>query len=215
MEHTVTPRKKSALWRGILAFALGCACFIVSQPLTRLPLLQAVQGSVAVTVFTQTNMVLFLALVALSAGVFEEGFRFLFKRIALRPAEAPFSQPLLFGLGHGLTEAALVLVPAFLQGYTLGDLWLGILERVLAVAFHVAMTVVVWNGFQTGKRLRFLLIAVLLHAVADFFLPLLSLSHVSPLLIEGLFLIFTIPCAVYAARSKKHYLIGGNDHAQA
>ena len=205
MEQPLKVCKKSMFWRGLLAFALGCLCFIVSQPLTRLPLLGYLQGTVAVTVFSQTSTVLFLVLVALSAGVFEEGFRFLFKTLLLRPAKAPFSQPLLFGLGHGLTEAAIILVSAFLQGYTLGDLWLGIIERFLAVICQVCMTVIVFNGFQIGRRWLYLLFAVLVHGLVDFVLPLMALSGISVLIVEAAFVVMLVPLVIYAARSKKYY----------
>lgn len=205
MEQPLKVCKKSMFWRGLLAFALGCLCFIVSQPLTRLPLLGYLQGTVAVTVFSQTSTVLFLVLVALSAGVFEEGFRFLFKTFLLRPAKAPFSQPILFGLGHGLTEAAIILVSAFLQGYTLGDLWLGIIERFLAVICQVCMTVIVFNGFQIGRRWLYLLFAVLVHGLVDFVLPLMALSGISVLIVEAAFVVMLVPLVIYAARSKKYY----------
>lgn len=208
MEQPLKVCKKNTFWRGVLTFALGCLCFIVSQPLTRFPLLGYLQGTVAVTVFSQTSTVLFLMLVALSAGVFEEGFRFLFKTFLLRPAKAPFSQPLLFGLGHGLTEAAIILVSAFLQGYTLGDLWLGIIERFLAVICQVCMTVIVFNGFQIGRRWLYLLFAVLVHGLVDFVLPLMALSGISALIVEAAFVVMLVPLVIYAARSKKYYSKG-------
>lgn len=211
MEQTVTAHRG---WlRGAWAFFLGCLCFTVSQPLTRLQLLNALQADVRVSVFAAVNALLFMALAALSAGVFEEGFRFLFKRFLLRPAAAPFSQPLLFGLGHGLTEAAMLLLPAFLQGYTLSDLWLGIAERALTVILHICLTVIVFNGFQKGRRFLYLLLAVLLHAVVDFVFPTLVAVGVSPLLTEGVYALSVIPVAVYAARSQKLYLSGGTRHA--
>lgn len=213
MEQTETARKGRTFWRGVLAFVLGCLCFTVSQPLTRIPLLNLLQSNVSVSVFAAANAVLFLVLLALSAGVFEEGFRFLFKRFLLRPAAAPFSQPLLFGLGHGLTEAAMLLIPAFLQGYTLNDLWLGIVERALAVTLHICLTVVVFNGFQKGRRWFFLLLAILLHGAVDFVIPLLATLGVAPLLLEGALALSIVPLAVYAARSKKYYLSGGTEHA--
>ncbi|MCE5234530.1 MAG: YhfC family glutamic-type intramembrane protease [Clostridiaceae bacterium] len=213
MEQTETTRKGRVFLRGAWAFFLGCLCFTVSQPLTRLPLLTALQGNVQVSVFAAVNTLLFTALVALSAGIFEEGFRFLFKRFLLRPAAAPFSQPLLFGLGHGLTEAVIVLLPAFLQGYTLSDLWLGVAERALTVILHICLTVIVFNGFQRGKRWFYLLLAVLLHGLVDFVFPALAAAGVSPLLMEGVYALSVVPVAVYAAHSKKFYLSGGTRHA--
>lgn len=213
MEQAEKTRKGRVFLRGAWAFFLGCLCFTVSQPLTRIPLLSVLQADVQISVFAAVNTLLFAALVALSAGVFEEGFRFLFKRVLLRPAAAPFSQPLLFGLGHGLTEAVMLLLPAFLQGYTLNDLWLGVVERVLTVILHICLTVIVFNGFQKSKRFLYLLLAVLLHGLVDFVFPVLAAAGVSPLLIEGVYALIVVPVAAYAARSKKFYLFGGNRHA--
>ena len=208
MEQVLQVRKTNAFWRGVLAFALGCLCFLISQPLSRMQLLGYLQGTVAVTVFSQTNALLFYALVALSAGIFEEGFRFLFKTTLLRPAKAPFSQPILFGLGHGLAEAAFILIFALLQGYTLGDLWLGIIERFLAVICQVCMTVIVFNGFQIGRRWLYLLFAVLVHGLVDFILPLMTLAGISVFIVEVTFAVMLIPLVIYAARSKKYYSKG-------
>ncbi|HWS30948.1 MAG TPA: YhfC family glutamic-type intramembrane protease [Clostridia bacterium] len=212
MEQAVKTRTVKPFWRGVWVFFLGCLCFIISQPLTRLPLLGYLQGSVAATVFSRTNAFLFAALVALSAGVFEEGFRFLFKRFLLRPASAPFSQPLLFSLGHGLTEAAIVLIPLILQGYALSGFWIALLERALSVALHICLTVVVFNGFQKGRKWFYLIIAVLLHGIVDFVFPTLASLGISVLLVEALYAVFVVPCVVYAARSKKYYLSGGTEH---
>jgi uncharacterized membrane protein YhfC len=212
MEQAVKTRSVKPFWRGAWAFFLGFLCFTVSQLLTRIPLLNLLQSDVHVTVFVAANALLYLVFLALSAGIFEEGFRFLFKHLLLRPAMAPFSQPILFGLGHGLCEAAFVLIPLAIQGYTLGDLWLAILERALTVVLHICLTVVVFNGFQKGRKWLYLIIAVLLHAAVDFVFPVLATMGFSALLIEALYAIFVVPCAVYAARSKKYYLCGGTQH---
>lgn len=213
MEQVASTRTVMPFWRGVLAFFLGCLCFTVSQILTRIPLLNTLQADVYVSVFMVANALLYMALVALSAGVFEEVFRFLFKQFLLRPAASSFSQPILFGLGHGLTEALIVLIPPILQGYTLSDLSFAFLERTLSIVLHISLTVMVFNGFQRGRKWRYLLAAVLLHGAVDFVLPVLAASGVSALLIEALYFIIVIPFAVYAARSKKFYLRGGVSHA--
>jgi len=212
MEQAAAACAKKPFWRDVLAFFLGCLCFTISQPLTRIPLLNTLQADIHVSVFIVANALLYIALVALSAGVFEEGFRFLFKRFLLRPAACAFSQPVLFGLGHGLTEAAIVLIPLFVQGYALTDLWVAILERALSVVFHIFLTVVVFNGFQRSRKWRYLIVAVLLHGAVDFVLPVLASAGVSVLIVEALYFVFVVPCAVYAVRSKKYYLCGGVQH---
>jgi len=203
--------KKRAVLRHLLWLLLGAACFALAQPLTRLPLLNWAQGTTWFTLFSMLHPLLALACVALSAGIFEEGARFLFK-LFLRPARCPFSQPLLFGLGHGLMEAGLLLVPAILAGYSLSQLWLGLVERALAVVLHVSLTVVVWNGFQRGKRALYLLLAVAIHRLVDFVLPALQLYGLGAIAIELVFAAMVLLMVLYAVHSKKHYLKGGREN---
>lgn len=67
-------------------------------------------------------------LIGLSARVLEESFRFIFKQVCMRPARTRIAQPVIFGIGHGLVEAAIVLGPAILAGYSLMDLSWGMLS---------------------------------------------------------------------------------------
>lgn len=206
--------EKRAGLRHLLWFLLGAACFALAQPLARLPLLNWAQGTTGFTLFSVLHPLITLACVALSAGIFEEGARFLFK-LFLRPARCPFSQPLLFGLGHGLMEAGLLIVPALLAGYSLSQLWLGLVERALAVVLHVSLTVVVWNGFQRGRRAAYLLLAVAIHGLVDFVLPALQLYGLGEIAIELIFAAMVLFMALYAARSKKYYLKGGREDETA
>jgi uncharacterized membrane protein YhfC len=95
--------KKRILW-----FFLGAACFIISQPLTRLPILEHLQQSTDFILVYSLYPVLIGILIALSAGVFEESARFLFKQFLIKPAASDFSQPIIFGLGHGIAEALII-----------------------------------------------------------------------------------------------------------
>ena len=92
----------------------GRFVFIISQPLLRLPILQYLQSSVDFELAYTLNPLLIGVLIALSAGVFEEGFRFVFKRFLLKPDKCSFSQPIIFGLGHGVAEALIILLPVFI-----------------------------------------------------------------------------------------------------
>ena len=85
------------------------------------------------------NPLLIGVLIAFSAGVFEEGFRFLFKQVIIKPRESAISQPIIFGLGHGIAEALIILGPAFVIA-PISQLGVAILERFLAIILHVALT---------------------------------------------------------------------------
>lgn len=185
-------------------FLLGSACFIISQPLLRLPILQSMQKSTGFTLAYTLNPLFIGILIALSAGVFEEGFRFLFKQFLIRPRECGFSQPIIFGLGHGIAEAFIILVPV-LATVPILQLGIAFLERGLAIILHVTLTVIVWNGFQKKQRILYLLIAVAIHGFVDALIPVFVSFPSSVLLIEGALAVIDVLTIIYACHSKKYY----------
>jgi len=193
----------------ILWFFLGAACFIISQPLFRLPILQYLQSSTDFVLAYTLNPVLIGILIALSAGVFEEGFRFLFKRFMLKPDKCSFFQPIIFGLGHGIAEALIILIPvlSLIPGSQLG--W-ALFERIMAIILHVNLTVMVWNGFQKERKTLYLLIAIGLHGFVDSLIPILSPISNSLLLIEGALAVANILLTGYSYYSRKYYIMEGN-----
>jgi uncharacterized membrane protein YhfC len=151
------------------------------------------------------NPLLIGVLIALSAGVFEEGFRFVFKRFLLKPDKCSFSQPIIFGLGHGVAEALIILLPV-LSLVPVSQLGLAIFERIMAVILHINLTVLVWNGFQTKKRTLYLLTAILVHGFINSLIPILSLLPNSILMIEGALVFVNILLIGYSNYSRKYYL---------
>jgi uncharacterized membrane protein YhfC len=194
-------------------FLAGAACFIVSQPLLRMPILERLQQSTGFLLAYALNPLLVGILIALSAGVFEEGFRFLFKQIVLKPNKCRFSQPVIFGLGHGLTEALIVLVPA-LMVVPVSQLSLAFLERVLAVVLHVALSVIVWNGFQKKQRVLYLLIAIAIHGFVNSLIPVLTPLSNSILLIEVSLAVIDVFLVIYIYYSKKYYTRRRNENEE-
>ena len=191
--------RKRVIW-----FFLGAASFIISQPLTRLPILQQMQQSTDFILVYSLYPLLIGILIALSAGVFEEGARFLFKQFLIKPAASDFSQPLIFGLGHGIAEAFLVLIPA-LSLVSVPELGLAFFERILTIILHVTLTVVVWNGFQKNRRVLYLLIAILIHGLVDSLIPILSPLPNAIFLLEGALVVVDIIMVGYAWYSRKYY----------
>ncbi|MGO1469886.1 MAG: YhfC family glutamic-type intramembrane protease [Tissierella sp.] len=188
----------------IITFILGSLCFIIAQPLLRLPILNYLQRSTKFTMFLALNPLLVGILIAFSAGVFEEGFRFIFKSYLLKPIKTDIVEPIIFGLGHGLAEAVIVLGP-FLFTVPLQSLALGIFERFLAIILHIGLTVIVWNGFQLNKRIKYLIIAILIHGSVNSLIPILSSVKNAILLIEGALLLTDICIVIYIYKSKKIY----------
>lgn len=184
---------------------LGATCFVISEPLTRLPILHNLQESTAFIREYNIYPLTIGILIALSAGVFEEGLRFLFKQYLIKPSECDFSQPIIFGLGHGFAEAVLVLVTVF-TSEPVPQMGVAVLERALAIILHVSLTVMVWNGFQNKKRALSLLAAVTIHGFADAYIPIFTPFSNSVVLIVGTFALIDILMIRYASYSKKYYI---------
>jgi len=68
------------LKKKILLFFLGIICFIVAQPLLRINILNNLQNSTKFIAFYTVNPLLVGILIAFSAGIFEESFRFIFRK---------------------------------------------------------------------------------------------------------------------------------------
>ncbi len=188
-----------------ITFILGCLCFTISQVLLRLPILNHLQTSPKFTLIYATSPLLIGILIAFSAGVFEEGFRFIFKKFLLKPAKTSILEPILFGLGHGLTEAVILIGPALFT-YPIHILTVGTIERFLAIILHIGLSVVVWNGFQLNKRVKYLIIAIFIHGAINSLIPILGSSQRGILLIEGALLLVDISMVIYIFKSRKNYI---------
>jgi len=159
------------------------------------------------------NPLLIGIVIAFSAGVFEEGFRFVFKQFLLQPAKCEFSQPVIFGLGHGIAEALIILAPVFMV-VPVSQLGLATLERVLAILLHVTLTVVVWNGFQKKQRALYLVLAIAIHGSVNSLIPVLAPFPNSVMLIEGALAVVVAVMMWYAWYSKKYYIPGWNSNEE-
>lgn len=189
----------------ISLFLLGSICFIVSQPLIRIPILNYLQGTTKFILFYRLNPLLVGIIIAFSAGIFEEGFRFVFRSYISKPVKLGILEPIIFGLGHGLAEAFILLGPVIFR-VPLSSLYVGILERFLAIILHIGLTVIIWNGFQLNKKYRYLGIAILVHGLVNSLIPILSFSQYWIILIESSLAIIDICIIIYIYKSKKYYL---------
>ncbi|NLW44783.1 MAG: YhfC family intramembrane metalloprotease [Syntrophomonadaceae bacterium] len=201
--------KKASITRYLLWFVLGGLCFFISQPLIRIPILNWVQSTTQFSMFAIFHPLPAGILIGLSAGVAEESFRFIFKQFFMKPARTSIVQPVIFGCGHGLVEAAMVLGPAIFAGYSLMDLSWGIVERIIAVTMHVSFTIVVWNGFQIDKRALYLILAILLHGAVDGSIPFFYHFNLSVPTIEGILAAMALGLVLYSFKSRKYYIKGG------
>ncbi len=161
-------------------WAIGAAAFILSQ-VVHVPLLMLLGP------FFPRNFAAQCVLLGLFAGLCEEPARYLVYRFWLKKART-YEESLLVGLGHGGIESIILglLVLAGLLGSLsvqtddpvlraaatatlnappLGRFY-GAIERVFAITFHVAMSVVVMSAVRRG-RVSLLVLAIALHALMD------------------------------------------------
>jgi uncharacterized membrane protein YhfC len=211
MENQVIqkPEKKQIKiewWHLLFWFAAGALCFFVSQILLRIPLLTQMQNSTSITAFLMANQNWVLPVsifVVFSAGLFEEGFRFLFKQFLLKPDKSPYAQPLVFGVGHALCEALYLLLP-LIPAYPLYALWPAIIERLMTLFIHIGLTYIVWNGFQKGKKWLYVIIAMLVHGLVNAAIPINSLLK-NPAFIWVWLAAAAILLFAYSLYSRKYY----------
>jgi uncharacterized membrane protein YhfC len=198
----ILTRRLSAGWR---IFWLGSLVFVVSQLVLRLPLVGALQAALAPQLAGSPALSFALGTsLAVTAALFETGGRWLGYRFLLRRDPKTWDTGVMFGLGHGgiesallisgialaqlaalltTTEAQLAAMPAaqadalraLAAGVATGPAWLGLsgaYERVMAVVFHVAVSVLVLQSFVHGEA-RWTWYAFALHTLMDFVTPVL------------------------------------------
>ncbi|CAL7876216.1 YhfC family glutamic-type intramembrane protease [Fusobacterium necrophorum] len=150
---------------------LGSLCFWISQIKIRLPLLTTIiYKNSKFTIFEMKNPLLAGIFIAASAGIFEEGFRFLFRKFLLKNSRN-IVEAAIFGLGHSLMEILyLFYVTGFHTALFSISIW-GILERILATFLHIELSILLWLGFLKNKKYRILILAMLLHTFVDSIIP--------------------------------------------
>lgn len=206
-----------AIWRRprLLPFAVGILTFLVSQFLTRIPLLGWLQGQLWFVAFSYSNPALSSAVMGFSAGVFEEVGRWVFILLLLRKSRT-WQDAVAFGLGHGGLEAGWIgvmnLQAIFTQPVSIAaaqpyDILLSSFERLFAVILHVGLTILVMRGLVYAKaRPVWLLVAILIHGLVDTSIGiLLNMWGMSVYLFEGLFAIVTLALLAWGFALKKSW----------
>jgi uncharacterized membrane protein YhfC len=199
----VARRRLGVGWR---YFGYGALIFFLFQLISRVPLVQVAQIALAPQLRASfTLQLIWVAILALTAGLFEEIGRYVGYRWLMGREEKTWNKAVMYGLGHGGLESMLLVAGLTLVGLInllllpsmIGSLpadqralveqqlaavrgqpdWLplvGAWERLWAIAFQVAMSVVVLQVFRRG--MVWLGLAILAHALLDFLavgLPLL------------------------------------------
>jgi len=182
-------RKTGAKW---LYFLIGMATFFLFQGILRIPAISLIQYFFAEWLQSSTLISwTWLVLLCLTAGIFEEGGRYLALRFVLKAPHA-WKNGLMFGLGHGGFEAWLIglgaivgnIVLMFMPAETLQGPALAAkeqilampllmtavspLERLMATVCHVGFTLVVLRAFRHSASVwKWLALAVIAHALVN------------------------------------------------
>lgn len=185
--------------KSINLFLLGVLCFFISQILLRIPLLNFLNKNISFSMLSLSYPMLISFIILASAGVFEEGFRFLFRKYLLRSKSEEKGlvnfddnypkDPIIFGLGHGLCEAVYILTLTRFNLSYANDIFI-IIERLLAIVFHICQSILIFKGFKIGRRYSYLILAIVLHTIFNSFIYLRS--YIGILGIYSVFAIFDI-----------------------
>lgn len=182
-------------------FWFGAIVFLVSQLLTRVPLVELLQNTVLAPLL-RTSIAftwIWLVILAVTAGLFEEVGRYAGYRLFMRREPKTWAKAVMFGLGHeGLEAVVLVggqivltlLSIAILSAINVNSLPLAqrqaIIQQIAAIntlpvwsplllvwgrlwsfPLQVALSVMVLQVFRR-HQIRWLFLAILLHALIDF-----------------------------------------------
>lgn len=174
--------------RYIYLLMLGFLSFFISQIMLRIPLLNFLAKNPGFVVFQLQNALLVGCLIAISAGVFEEVFRFLFRRFLIRDS-IKIAEPVIFGLGHSLMEIIYIFTPVVLDSGLSVISPLAVVERIFATLLHIEFSIIIWNGFLANKKYSYLFLAILLHSLCDIIIPIAGSLGVGIYVTEILFLL--------------------------
>ncbi|MDY2628031.1 MAG: YhfC family glutamic-type intramembrane protease [Lachnospiraceae bacterium] len=198
------------LWRrdGTFAtFVVGVLCFLISQPILRIPLLNlAGQRSSWFMMLPYVNPVLYYLVMGFTAGLFEESARLAGFGI-FRRGHTAWMDGLAYGLGHGGCEAAWIFVlqvlPQVRKGQAGTGMLIGAWERIFAVMIQIGLSFLVLYAVKTGRK-RYFILAVVLHALVDF---LIILGNV--LIVEGLVALEGLAAMILIIKFRKKFNLGG------
>lgn len=213
-----------------LPFLVGFGAFFVSQVCIRIPIVQIISAASPVQSFAAANTAVYILILSLTAGLFEEPARLLGCGILKR--RRTYRDAVSFGIGHafcevimlvGMTQINNLVLCGMINGGTIGllgeetarlvmeqyaaiapvDIYLGIVERVGAVSFHVAMSVLIFNCVNAGRRWSGLAIAVAAHTLFNFAVSLISQYNIYAA--EGAVLLFGGAALVYTLYMRRRY----------
>lgn len=192
-----------------MPYFLGMSTFLISQIILRLPLLSW---------FNQTDIglnmqvfypVFYVSIVGISAALFEEYGRYIIMKFPLKNRQS-WHIAVWFGLGHGLIEVVLFFglpLLAAAESLASASLWLGSVERILAVLLHVTLSILVMYSI-TSRKARYFIIALVAHALVDMSVGLFPMMFSNALVwIEGFLFIVSVLLLLLSLNIKKRWKV--------
>lgn len=163
-----------------IPFLLGVLAFVVSQILFRVPILKYLgENSIAFSMFSAMQPVLFAIVIGFSAGIVEGLARFIAMRFFM--AQRDWKSGFLFGAGHGGIEAVIFVG---IQAITLlfsptalaynEAFFLGGIERFFAILLHIGLSILVLQGV-VHKKFLYVVLAIFIHGLVDSLVGILPL----------------------------------------
>ncbi|MDQ0150912.1 YhfC family intramembrane metalloprotease [Eubacterium multiforme] len=214
--------------RCIKPFIVGMIVFLITQVFLRIPLLQ----NVLVNMDWYNNLsvfypVLYALFLGITAGVFEEGGRYLGFKIALKNNRR-WIDGIAFGFGHGGIEAILIVGLSSIKNLitlislnngtylggnaeSLKSLYLelsninvlfGGIERISAIIIHIGLTLIVLYGINK-KQIRYLILAIIIHGAIDFMSGIFVMSGMNIVFSELFIGTFALGLLIFTIKSRK------------
>lgn len=189
-----------------LTFLTGILSFVVTQMILRIPLLGYLKTNWEwFMILPYSHYFIYMAITALSAGVFEETGRVVGLGV-LRKGKTSWMDAVAFGLGHGGIEAVWIGVIGVLPNVLNEDTSISVAvllsgaERFCAMAFHILLTLVIMEGIRRHKKLFYWLIAVVLHGLYNF-----SIAFQNTILIWGVLILGVVAAMIALIFTKRKW----------
>lgn len=209
----------------IKPFFIGMFIFFVSQMLIRVPILTYVLPTEKWFLQITQNPYLYGLFLGLTAGLFEEGGRYLAFKYMLKKNNR-WIDSVSYGFGHGGIEAMLLVgtsmfstlvycilinkgaqVPELIykQCTSLSPLlaYGGGFERIFAMIIHIALSIIVFYSVQK-RKIIYLGVAILIHTIVNAPLVILpAVFNIGVVGVEVYIMICAIILGIFIIKSKK------------
>lgn len=184
---------------------VGVLTFLLFQVFSRIYIIRNVLSTnVDFIRFTYQFPIVYVFLLSVSAGLFEEIGRYIMMKYLLKTMN--LKQALAFGLGHGGIEAILFVGLTILMidpnTMDVQSTLLGGIERLSAMILHLGFSVLVYQMVFKSKKYH-LVLSIMLHTLVNFGSVLLMMNQVNYWIIEGLLALCAFGMILYIQSQRR------------